>query len=263
MIKSFEEYLGHKPKIGYFCNFLNEVDGLANHMIKMNHLDFDARIYIDGKFPGFKHEGFVSNDGSLDILKKIPKVTLLSPGREISEMEKNNMAFKTAADLGIDLLIQVDADEWIDFDRETLIESFTASFETIGTFQFFTRFTNHYSSPPRIVNFLPRLFFKPEFITCDIIHWWYFALGRRITSDSTSFVEGAHVHHDDRVRSSERNDLMDKYQEVNMVREQGIINKHNKERGMIIESHKCKFEHGYMMGRKCIVCNREKQNNER
>lgn len=258
-MKTLREYLKREPKIGYFTNFLNEKDGLDNHVKRMKHLDFDARIYVDGKYPGFNCEGVSSNDGSLDVIKRLPKNVIISPGKEITEMEKNNLAFKMAADLGIDILLQIDADEWVDFDRELLLESFVEHFGSVGTFQYMTRFTNHYSSPPRIVNHLPRLFFKPEFITCEKIHWWFYAMGNRITCDQTSFVEGAHIHHDDRVRSEKRNQLMDEYQEENIEREKKIMHYEAGAKGMIIETHKCSFDPKYMMGKKCIICRDEKK----
>jgi len=253
-MKTLRDYLKREPKIGYFTNFLNEKDGLENHHTKMSKYDFDARIYVDGKYPGFNYKGVASNDGSLDIIKKIPNSILISPKTEIAEMDKNNLAFEKAGELGIDLLLQIDADEWVDFDRETLLESFVDNFESVGTFQFMTRFTNHYSSPPRIVYQLPRLFFKPEFIRCEKIHWWFYAFGNRITCDQTSFIEGAHIHHDDRVRSIERNKLMDEYQEENIEREKKIMHYENGEKRMIVETHKCSFDPKFMMGKKCIIC---------
>lgn len=257
-MKSLKELLGREPKIGYFTNFLNEKEALEKgHLGQMKDLDFDARIYVDGKYPKFPMEGSKSTDGSIDIIKQLSN-TYIIDGGELTEMEKNNLAFKKAGELQIDLLLQIDADEWVDYDRATLIESFEQESKSVNTFQFMTRFTNHWSSPPRVVNHLPRLFFKPEFITSDKIHWWFYSFGVRIVVDPVVFIEGAHIHHDDRLRTIERNEMMDKYQEGNMRREVHIIKKEMGDMATKIGSHKHEYDFRIEGGRKCYICHKPK-----
>lgn len=259
MVKSFEETIGRPIKIGYFCNFLNEVDGLNNHVKKMGDLDFDARIYHDGRYPGFESEKPISTDGSIEAIKKMKNVEIISKG-EVSEMDKNNNCFKKATELGLDFIIQIDADEWIDFSREDFIESFSEAWKSnnINTFQFLTRFTNHFSSPPRIVNKLPRLFFKPQVLSCKYIHWWFYALNNRITIDPVLTIEGIHIHHDDRIRSVERNELMNKYQDFNIKREKEVEKNIAGASGIIILDHKCEYDPKHHNSMKCTICNEDR-----
>lgn len=254
--KTLQEILKRPLRIGYFCNYLNEVDGIQHHVDTMGKIPFDARIYVDGKFPDFQAEYNYSTDGSNEIIKSMPNTHLISGG-DITEMEKNNLAFELAGKLDLDFLIQCDADEWMEFDKTIFEESFNQEMHSTNTFQYMIRFTNHFSSPPRIINFLPRLFFKPGFIRCENIHWWFYAFGNRITVDPSLFIDGIHMYHDDRVRSVSRNDLMNKYQEINIKRERGIMKTQAGQMFTEITSHKCEFNPLYERGTRCYICERD------
>lgn len=260
LVTSFEDLIKRKLKIGYFTNFLNEKEGLENHESEMGNIPFDARIYCDGKYPGFPLKDIKSTDGSLDVIKKMKNVHLIQPNKEISEMDKNNLCFQKAAELNLDFIIQCDADEWIEFSREDFIESFSEEWDSnnINTFQFLVRFTNHFSSPPRIVNKLPRLFFKPQVLSCRNIHWWFYALDTRITIDPVLTIEGIHMHHDDRVRSQARNELMNKYQDINIQREKEIQKSLAGATGTIILDHVCDYDPKFHNSMKCTICQGER-----
>lgn len=255
MRRKLEEIFGRPIRVGYMCNFLNEEDGIQNHIDVGLPEKVDACIYHDGAYPGFKSKNPYSTDNSLKLVKNIPNAHLIQVTDTVSEMDKNNACFRKAAELGLDFVIQCDADEWFELDKSLLTESFDFETGLISTFQYMTRFSNLCSSPPRKVNFLPRLFFQPQFLECKNIHWWFYASGVRCVVDPATFIDGIHMFHDDRVRKTFRNDAMTEYQEMNIKRERTIMRQVEGVKGATIKSHKHEFHPLYENGMKCFVCN--------
>ncbi len=263
MKRKLEEILGHPIKIGLFCNFYNEEDGIQNHINEKLYEKVDACIYHDGKYPGFRGKHAHSTDKSLELLHKIPNTYIITANEPISEMDKNNACFRKAAELGLDFLIQCDADEWFELDKNMLTESFDFETGVISTFQYMVRFSNLCSSPPRKVNFLPRLFFKPEFLECKNIHWWFYALGVRCVVDPDKFLDGVHMFHDDRVRKVFRNDKMTEYQQENIKRERAIMRAEAGVKTVTVGSHRHEYHPLYEGGMKCFICNIGRDEDER
>lgn len=62
---------------------------------------------------------------------------------------------------------------------------------------------------------IERIFYKPEHYTVDISHWHYQVNGKRQHS-FIKIIDGVTVVHDDKIRSEERNKMMNDYQSINV-----------------------------------------------
>lgn len=184
-------------------------------------LPFDARIYVRGRFPNFPETK--TRDKSEQVISQMNNVHII--GEEVmSQVDKQNLAFKKAAELGIDILLQIDADEWVEMDKEELIKGIDENLTATGEFQFMVPWVNILSSPPYdpSIDRLPRLFLHPEYLSCDKVHWWYYSLSCRIPVDNDKLAKGVIMYHDDGVRSEKRNDMMWEFQKVDMKRERKL-----------------------------------------
>jgi hypothetical protein len=178
--------------------------------------------YTICRFPNFPE--LKEKDDSEEVINQMNNVYII--GEDImSQVDKQNLAFRKAAELGIDVILQIDADEWVDIDdMNYFIDSIDDELTSTGTFQFMIPWVNILSSPPYdpTVDRMPRLFLFPDLISCEKVHWWYYNVGYRIIVDNTKVCKGVTMYHDDGVRSKKRNDIMWEFQKVDMARERKL-----------------------------------------
>ena len=183
-------------------------------------------IYIDGPFHNFPLKNKVSQDNTRNFLKEFDKVHLLDAGLCYMQ-DKINMAFHLASKLEYKYVILLGSDEWIEGDMKKFLANLEKLYENdlnpkIIDVDF--QETNPHGKWNRELKQITRVFANPTWIRARFAHW-FFSLYSRETPDSSTFVQGITINHNDLLRTTERNQLMEKYQDVNVHREREIIHK--------------------------------------
>lgn len=219
-VKPFEKCYTDEPlSICAFIPFYNEKEVLP--ILLKSLQKFKTVICCDGKWKRFpdptaKPDG-LSYDGSREIVKSFPNCVLIDCGNSTEE-EMLNKCFGMAGEMGFDLALQMGADEYVIGDPVTLASNVKPIILRERKYTYFIDFKAiHITPPEQKFHQLGRLHFRPEKITVQNIHWWYYVGGERQSIGSG--VKGLEIIHDDLPRNAKREAQMLEYQTENEKRE--------------------------------------------
>jgi len=99
-------------KIAVGLNFFLEAQNLKRCLDSLR--GFDHVICVDGKYPQFLYWNLLSDDGSVEILKKYPNVKYV--GCPADQITKRNTYLEEAGKIGCDFILSIDADMYVEID---------------------------------------------------------------------------------------------------------------------------------------------------
>jgi hypothetical protein len=187
--------------------FYNELKGLQRLIPTLQHME---KIYaIDGRFPEYPGNSDLSNDGSREFLKSFSNVVLIDAPK-VQEVEKRNIYLRSAEADDIDVLLVIDADEYIvEADWAKFHSQCLTKMSLPGLYR--VRGWNAGTFDP-----WPRLVHPPKDFEYYLIHYAFRHRPTGVYENAGHFarlgIEGIKIMHDDAMRSKEQAASSAKYQ---------------------------------------------------
>jgi hypothetical protein len=202
-----------------FTPFFQDVDALKRR-VKNNHDLGLVGLYYDGPFIGYPHEETYSTDGSRDIIQKYPNQLLFDVGKGTDTSKKMNHALHVAVKMGFDSFLTLGSDEWIEGDVYSFYKNINWEFpiNNVPFIEYQPKMKYN-----RQTGALPRLITMPMFVRLRETHWVHFFNDKPYVKEESPLTRGITIYHDDSIRTLERNQIMEKYQDWNVEREKKII----------------------------------------
>lgn len=191
-------------------SIFNCVDELKR-MLSSIHNFMEYIIVVDGRYKGFNYPADLSVDGSREILEGYKNVILID-APNLKEVEKRQIYLDKTRELGIDLLLTIDSDEYVEcedwktFEKHCRFEYEIYNKQT-GQFGIYVENsnTNIHQFDPR-----PRIFANPY----DIKHTdhRHFVKSDGSPIDMSSIIHGLKLRHDYHLRTESYQELRLAYQ---------------------------------------------------
>ena len=203
--------------------FYNDIDGLKRLIPSLLRIGVPKEdiIALDGPFDLFPHSGPDSTDGSREYLDKMG-VKVIGCGIQ-THIEKTNSRFFWAHKLGYDYVLAVDCDEyvlgsWEDFNTHLQICKDRMSYFTYAVpFMDLDGFYHERAQHQRV-------FIDPKNLYYQGAHWWVFHKSEVMMQTSRWIIGCILVVHDSKIRSPDREYLMNVFQEKFVKAEEPLEN---------------------------------------
>lgn len=209
-------------KIAIYTPVYNDAEALAKSAEKCKELGYD-RYIIDGRFDGFKQ--IDNSDFSTDGLDRVCEQYGLHLVKcaPCMEQEKFNFACNYLSNRGYDVMILLAADEWITMIKpvfEKWLNTMCDQCEYPMSFKVHIDELRPNHKYAQSEKFLPKVFYHLDKIENRHNHWaTYFKGTDRLLLGYPTPAPTAELHHDNHMRSEERDDLMVEYQDENIQKE--------------------------------------------
>jgi hypothetical protein len=207
----------------------NDAEALAKSAEKMKDLGW-KRLVIDGRYHGFERVG--DSDISTDDTRKVCEeygfeYKICTP---CYEEEKFNFACMSLASSGHKVMALCSADEWYTVTFKAVaqkwIDTMCDEFERPMLFKVAINEIRKGHMYSQNEPFLAKIFYNLDKIENKHVHWaTYVKQTGRVLKAYPQEVPSVILHHDNHMRSEERDDLMIAYQDKNITRESPFLRK--------------------------------------
>jgi len=197
--------------------FYNEFKALQRLLMHLTSMKMPS-ILCDGRFHNFQKikDSDFSTDGSRFLVHGFKDSTLIKIG-PCNIDEKFNKLFQESASQGYSHALLLGCDEYIEGDSN-LLQKNLESFDQTKPMLIRVPFKEHKAKLDKPPNFIERIFFMPGLIRAGESYKSFYSMTDKnnetmipMQSNPTS-VKGITIHHDNTIRTKERNELMVDYQ---------------------------------------------------
>jgi len=206
-------------KIVAIIPFYNDFKALQRLLLSISSMNIPS-IFCDGRFHDFKkiNDSDFSTDGSRFLTLGFKKTKLIDCGPCYIE-EKINKLFHEASKLGYSHTLLIGCDEYLKGDLKLLqqnLKNFDQKEPMIIRMPFQEHSTNEKLNRKDL--FIERIFFMPGLIRARGSHRLFYsaidqAKGKKQSMQSSpSTISSVTLHHDNTIRTKDRNELMLEYQ---------------------------------------------------
>jgi len=196
--------------------FYNDLDGMKRLYDSLHEYGIDS-IWVDGRFKVFTkiNNSDQSTDGSREFIKSKPDATLCTLP-VMFEYDSKSILLEKARDY--DYAIQFGCDEYPVGDFDELVRNLDEISDGSPAVYRVNAVIDKADTTGRLLTKngkTEKIFCKPHRIKCHNTHWSHF-----IDSSDAPYrslekaVGGITIHHDQSIRESSREELMDKYQKI-------------------------------------------------
>lgn len=190
--------------------FFNAVEELKRCLPTLSC--FDHIFCIDGPFRGYEASSLQSTDGSRELVLSFPNTVLIDyPNKR--ELEKRQKYLDMCEIFGVDHLLIIDSDEWIEGDFAFFKHNVQTRAKTLNVYNVPVMDQNY----DYYYMYRPRLLYKPYELEYAKAHW---ILKRRdasnrewINREKQGYIEGIRIGHDHKLRSPDYQKKRLAYQE--------------------------------------------------
>ncbi len=181
------------------------------------------RFVIDVRYHGFPqiNNSDFSTDGTIELCKEYgADYYAMAP---CYEQDKFNFACNILTDNEDNTMILLGSDEYLNFTESSLNNIAVMGQDVVYPLALKTRITEHNKEHKyvQLASHLPKVFINVSKIEAKYVHWAIYNKGTsRLLVMFDKPVPGMRLHHNNTTRPQERDDLMTKYQDSNIVREQ-------------------------------------------
>ena len=208
-------------------SFYNDIDGMKRLYSHLHKCKIKS-IWGDGRFKGFTRitNSDISTDGSREFIES-KKDAILFTIPLCYEYESKSIMLQKAG--GYDYAVVFDCDEYVTGDFDTLVSNLD---KIVGDkpeiFRVDVSIIDNKSSVWKD-NASERIFYKPHRIRCNNTHWSFFIDKSETPHISPACsVKGITVYHDQSIRDSSRDSMMDSYQHTQIIEEAEKLYVHSK-----------------------------------
>lgn len=195
----------HKAKIAAGVVAFNDIHTVRRMLASL--IDFDYIIVCEGKYDVNPFGESHSTDGTLEILKRHPKVVIIDVAG-MRQSDARNLYIQKAIELGCDHLLVIECDEYVTGDMQEFRDNLPAHGES-GPYK--TVYTTYMHYVPNHVVESPRFFYGLQHFRYGQTHSTYIIDGeewfaRNGETQRASLVKGIMVNHDELPRTKEEQD---------------------------------------------------------
>jgi hypothetical protein len=210
----------------------NDAEALERNLTKLDAMGIKALV-IDGRFTDFPkiNDNDVSTDQTFEVATAHGAHYVMA--HPMREQDKFNLALEVAEERGAKVFMYCGADAYFEADMGEFMINLQRFYEQYAAEPSMLMIQTEELQPDAKWNNTgqrqPRLILNYWKIEARHLHWTIYAKGAGDTeplSPVNEVIDGIKLYHDNSIRPQERDDMMTKYQDINVPRERKMFMDH-------------------------------------